>query len=648
MSEPAPTLLTIGELFQVDRYRVPVYQRAYAWGRDEIETLLQDVHDFRLRDASARYYIGSLVVDRRRDSDDGVQVFDVIDGQQRLTTLFMLLSWMNSTGGWPEIWGEASVREPSLTFEGRDRSTADLRAILRRPGGILQDDGLAAGYSTISAVLSSGSMFERQDADYLLDRVTIIRTELPPKTNLNHYFEIMNSRGEQLEKHEIVKGRLYARLEGDVVGQRALAEVWNACSDMSRRVEAGFVTGVRGRLFGERWDRLDVRGWDDLRQTFGDGDVVRADGRRSLAELIETTRPSDESRPTVSRDDDAGRYGSIIDFPNFLLHALRVHRQGAPPEDTPLDDKQLLEQFDMLLADDVGAFVFSLLRTRYLFDNYVIKTDRQNDNTSDESNWVIKSVFKSESRSSVKLSPRDTFGAAVSRREDLPDEPESDVSFTQRQLVLLQSMYQVTDSRRLYKNFLFQILDYLSKQESGVDGSAFVRELHRLAEQRLEQIRSAGGDTEALDAGTGVQNFVFNLLDYKIWHRVIVDRRDDLLTSALEKRVRQAASDYVFRYRRSVEHFYPRHPDETQNHDQLPPSVVDSFGNLCIMTPAQNSQRSNLMPLPKAKQYSSFDQSLKFRLMADVVESTGAWAEKEIAAHRAEMLEVLDMSLPQK
>ncbi|MCV7614549.1 DUF262 domain-containing protein [Micrococcus luteus] len=68
----APEALTIEEVFTAARhYRVPVYQRAYAWTQVEIATLLEDVRRARLRSekpdtqgASSDYYLGSLVVNR--------------------------------------------------------------------------------------------------------------------------------------------------------------------------------------------------------------------------------------------------------------------------------------------------------------------------------------------------------------------------------------------------------------------------------------------------------------------------------------------------------------------------------------------------------------------------------------------------------
>ena len=82
------TALTIDELYNVGRapYEIPVYQRNYAWGKDEISALVQDVYDSMCKTGSKHYYIGTLV-----SFDRGEGRFEVIDGQQRLTTLYLVL-----------------------------------------------------------------------------------------------------------------------------------------------------------------------------------------------------------------------------------------------------------------------------------------------------------------------------------------------------------------------------------------------------------------------------------------------------------------------------------------------------------------------------------------------------------------------------
>lgn len=86
-----PTTLAIGELFNGEaNYAIPIYQRNYAWGEAQIGQLIRDVFDGMEKNAGASYYIGTLVVHERLSSEGRVE-FEVIDGQQRLTTLALLL-----------------------------------------------------------------------------------------------------------------------------------------------------------------------------------------------------------------------------------------------------------------------------------------------------------------------------------------------------------------------------------------------------------------------------------------------------------------------------------------------------------------------------------------------------------------------------
>ena len=87
--------------------------------------------------------------------------------------------------------------------------------------------------------------------EYLLDHVQIVLTELPPDTDLNHYFEVMNTRGEQLEKHEIVKAHLLGLIGEDTLGRALFATIWDACSDFTRHVQARFEPPARSAIFGD-------------------------------------------------------------------------------------------------------------------------------------------------------------------------------------------------------------------------------------------------------------------------------------------------------------------------------------------------------------------------------------------------------------
>lgn len=615
MTSQQPSILSITEVFDRAHYLVPIYQRAYAWGEDQIATLLRDVHDYRERGARS-YYIGALVTHTQGGSDGRRKSYEVVDGQQRLTTLFIVLATLSDMG---------NALTDVLTFEGRARSSTDL-AFLARQGRTcsvddLQEFGIKIGVETVRAAHKRGE-FTTEDLEYLRHNVRIVRTTLPGRTDLNHYFEVMNSRGEQLEKHEIVKAALMGRLsdlDDGGAASRTFARIWDACSDMSRHVQSRFDSKARSALFSESWDELRCRSFADIDSVLADQFAGDTRQGTTISAILNAGRTTD-SAPASDDSDATERYGAIIDFPNFLLHVLalsvkddrRLACSGQPP--VRLDDKQLVETFEKRLtaADDVTSFAFNLLRARYLFDRYVIKTDRTRE-SEDDSNWVLRRARKLESG---KLSPVSTFG---------PDDPddESVVSAEHAHVVMLQSMFQVTDSRRSYKNFLYAILEFLFDNDRPTS-TQFVDFLARLADSRNRHNIEA----DQLNIGTSVPHFAFNYLDYLLWRGLI---NGDLHHEGV------AYQSFRFRYRTSVEHFYPQHPDPDSQIDRLDTGIVDRFGNLCLMSRPENSKRSNLAPAAKISQYRSDRQGLKFQVMAAITRAS-KWEENEINDHGAEMI----------
>lgn len=67
------------------RFLIPEYQRPYAWGADQINTLFDDLTEYVKADLDSEYFLGCVVTYRNGKEQE------VIDGQQRLTTLFLLL-----------------------------------------------------------------------------------------------------------------------------------------------------------------------------------------------------------------------------------------------------------------------------------------------------------------------------------------------------------------------------------------------------------------------------------------------------------------------------------------------------------------------------------------------------------------------------
>ena len=230
--------LTVSDLFDNDNkcnYIIPIYQRNYAWGDNEINSLLQDIKNAceKNKEQDKNYYIGSLVVYRREN--DG---FEVIDGQQRLTTLTLIMHHLDK------------LVFRNVCFEHRDESEQALSN--------LNSEKLPSNFSqalkTIKKVIDGWGNDKDEIVKFLLDKVEIIRTEVPEGTDLNHYFEIMNTRGEQLEKHEILKARLMKVLPTPIE-QSLFAKIWDACSDMSRYVVMGLDSELRKVILGSDWQK---------------------------------------------------------------------------------------------------------------------------------------------------------------------------------------------------------------------------------------------------------------------------------------------------------------------------------------------------------------------------------------------------------
>ena len=128
---------------------------------------------------------------------------------------------------------------------------------------------------------------------------------------------------------------------------------------------------------------------------------------------------------------------------------------------------------------------------------------------------------------------------------------------------------------------------------------------------------------DKLDKGTDVENFIFNYVDYLLWKVNPSDYKE-----------------FSFAFRSSVEHYYPQNPMEgifnlTEIEDG---KLLDSFGNLCLVTNSENSRLSNFTPQAKKEFYlKQQNQSIKQRIMMNFYE----WNETSIKKHQEEMMKKL-------
>ena len=634
--------LTISDLFDDEnkcKYIIPIYQRNYAWGDDEISSLLQDIKNAceKNKEQDKNYYIGSLVVYRRDNGD-----FEVIDGQQRLTTLTLIMHHLDK------------LVFRNVSFEHRDESEQALSN--------LNSETLPSNFSqalkTIKKVFDEWGNNKDEIVKFLLDKVEIIRTEVPEGTDLNHYFEIMNTRGEQLEKHEVLKARLMKKLSGDIE-KSLFAKIWDACSDMSRYAVMGFDSKIRGVIFSDKWSekpKCFMEIIQDIEEYNKDENkkspIINIQGDVDGIKILDLINGSKNSG--VNKNDFVDKYDgsftTVIDFPNFLMHVLRIYLEmtdkcGDFTKIVPLDEKYLLNSFEGQIKDDeaVRNFIYVLLICRYLFDCYVIKS---NAIRTGEENWSLWAVMPNDSSYYYK----NTFGNNTESKND----EELDNSDDTKIVVMLLSMFHVSNPSRIYKNWLYAVLRWLFNNKDNITPDNYIHFLEELCDKFyfgnncqgkditeiiLDKVevefelnsgsKENSNDKECWDRGVNVPNFVFNRLDYQLWTKY-----------------KKTYPQFRFTFRSSVEHHYPQHPSEEHGLERLEKETLDNFGNLYLLSQSKNSRLSNLTPEAKCTYYQDKNyDSLKQALMMEKTKELNNWKTEEILKHGKEMLEILNQPL---
>lgn len=614
----------IAEIWQ-DDYVVPLYQRNYAWQESQIQQLLQDIYD-NSKTLDSNYFIGSLVVLQRPDG-----VYEVIDGQQRLTTLHIICKTLNildaphlSYDSRPEVedffkglFASASNKEYSEECKKRD-----IRKIYRLVEAIdiveSTDIHTHPGFPDDKTIcLSSMDDYEKQQfKEYLNNNVIIVRTILPSDTDVAAYFEIMNNRGEQLQEHEIIKALMMKELDSNQ--RMVFSSIWDACSQMSiplQRTLREYRLNGQFPLFGTNYDSLNTSYIFEYKNDTSECRTLSID---------EILLSSDSKTDNVNNDNDTEtKYEPIIDFPNFLMHIFKqINRE------IQLNSNNLLDSYDRIKSSISSVeFLERMLKTRCLFDRYVIKS--QGEGEEDENiKWKMLKPYLFTYKKENSLRFKNTFSGGYNEAEE--NEPENDI---QKRIVMQQSMLQVTFRNKKYKNWLFDLLTWL--YDYNVDNvdpcslSAYldkwILDYYDNLENKTIQTEDTEWNFEAL--GTYTPHFVFNIIDYLYW----VAKR----TGRANVRYNDEIDDFYFRYYNSIEHHLPQSYEDTGNVN------IDNIGNLCLISRRKNSSLNDKAPLEKAKLEPGLQPKRKimYRITHD---SNGIWGKKQIMEHCQDIKSLLE------
>lgn len=255
-----------------------------------------------------------------------------------------------------------NAHKDRLRYESRPRAAEALRRIAAEPSSHAaltaespssEDSGIHQGFNVILQYMDqriSGDTKRGKFADFLRRKVTVIRVDLPRQTDVNRYFEIMNTRGQQLQQVDIVKARLMSYLDNEAE-RGCFAWIWDACADMDSYVQMSLTrgdTGQRKKIFSENWSWLTVTSFQQL---LGTRDPAGADSATNASTGSPLTLDGALAKyaaagpPSATGDPDNERFRSTIEFPVFLLHVLKVKNRDDEEQEGHLDDKRLIRRF---------------------------------------------------------------------------------------------------------------------------------------------------------------------------------------------------------------------------------------------------------------------------------------------------------------
>lgn len=597
--------LSVNRLLNEDTYAIPLYQRNFAWTYDEIEQLLNDVADaFQEKNRDNYYYIGTLVVNKEND------IFKIIDGQQRTTALNLIALALKNEFGFDRL------KAVNLTFPARKKSNKNIQKLFAKQEISEGDENeVTRGYGyakdALKKVLEERQFNPQSFVDYLFDNVIIFRSILPEDLDLNLYFERFNSRGEQLEAHEILKAQMMSKFGEDQEMAQKFARIWDACAEFDKPVLRTFQIRSRPKNTDEEGERIFGKEFTNFKlESVFEKIRVKKIEQRSLLDAITQTKY--ESSSLVNNGADISNYTTVIDFPTFLLQVFFIMEGN---DETTFDDKKLLKIFEIERRDRewVQQFGQLLLTMKHIFDTFIVK----NVQLENETEWQIKrGQYETYQRNEIRINfQKNTF-------DNL-----------NKNIILLQSMFAVTftanrDSRWLYEilQFLFNHIEELNQTEFTSLFKDFLEKMAvRYAKERLFT------EDKTIKKYGAIPVYAFNFVDYVLWKN-----REEL-----KKDYDIEFKDFKFAYRRSIEHWYPQNPNGHDGESQLPAEFLHSFGNLCIITDSQNSRFGNSYPEAKLEQWERegifHRQSLKLQMMAKITSKKNRWDICEIQSMEKEV-----------
>jgi uncharacterized protein with ParB-like and HNH nuclease domain len=318
---------SVSGLFQ-SFYAVPDYQREYVWDTDQVELLLKDVRE-EMGDGSAQdapeYFIGSIVVCPGRDG-----VLDLIDGQQRMTTLYITLCAIRDRlaelGAEPSSVLNSQIADAAVDVSGEERRRYRLDLQYEDSGDALTR--LADGKRIETP--STQSMRNMQNAHhvvmrflesefgqdpaairklygYLTNKVKLIRIQTEDVAKALKIFETINDRGVGLNSMDLLKNLLFMKTPKEQFAR--LKDTWKELQNTIFRMGEKPLRFLRYFIFSRY--NVDLLREDEIYGWFAKNDALVGYGRDPIGfakELVSAAQAYERFREGKNEKGERNRY----------------------------------------------------------------------------------------------------------------------------------------------------------------------------------------------------------------------------------------------------------------------------------------------------------------------------------------------------
>lgn len=651
---------TVGSLVDSGaRMIIPSYQRPYVWPETAVKKFYEDIKAAweDSKKTGENYYIGTVLTAVRENN-----TLELIDGQQRMTTLTLLAMAFKSIGVSSRLTDYLSItKEPAaksniqdkevrLTFSIRPRVKALLESQILNENEHppLSNDEIQSN-PYLKQVFKTWKYFEdiiepepKEEVaglgEYIYDRVQWVENQIPLSTDLNRLFATMNTSGIQLAQSDILKSYLFKHIKTD---KAKYDRMWQVCENMNNYFENN-----AAEVFPKvKEEKLSYKKLADIYHDLSGSDTSSLDSEGLTVEQIEQLelehpKPSDKDKAI---DESFINCESIIDFPLFLIHAYRVFlaNKGMPDITERVHSDNLIKIFEPFVNShsesqevEVKEFVELLWKLRHIFDLWVVK-------------WV---EIEGEKEKVLTISSEPVCSLSGKKYYWSRDVPES-----KSELAMIQSVRYFTGEYSAQ----YWLTPFLSKIQNGLkelEGILTIIEnidnlLSVSKETQKESSFRLAGDEYELSTFKNTQDLVselgashypyishywFQKIEYLLWKDAKQAKsQQKFLFSLDDNKLRK----YRITSKNSVEHIFPQNEEYG---GKLEDSYLHGLGNLVLLNVEQNSSYSNQPPEKKRIDFDRKDyyDSLKLAHAFQVM-GNGTWDKQAIEQHGADIIDLV-------